>query len=70
MTISKLYNKCEKCSYKDNCDNKRMMASREHTPITINMGGYGNIETSIEAINEQIKKDFYKKLSCNFNSFL
>ncbi|MCK9471776.1 MAG: hypothetical protein M0Q88_08500 [Bacilli bacterium] len=95
MTISKLHSKCEKCSYKDNCDNKRMVAcgilelpqsssmescvrageslsmpiAREHTPITINMGEYGTIETSIEEINEQIKKDFYKKLNCNFNSF-
>ena len=92
MAISKLHSKCEKCSYKDNCDNKRMVAcgvlelpqnlgmksgarvgqsmsmpiAREHTPITINMGEYGNIETSMEEIKEQMRKDFYKAVF-NYN---
>lgn len=39
-----------------------------HTPITINMGEYGIINTSLEEIQEQLKKDFYKDLNigCNY----
>lgn len=36
-------------------------------PITINMGGYGRIDTSLEEIKEKLKKDFYKELNCPFN---
>lgn len=38
----------------------------EH-PITINMGEYGTMNTSLEEISEKIKKDFYKNLNCSFN---
>lgn len=38
----------------------------EH-PITINMGEYGTINTSLEKISEKLKKDFYKNLNCSFN---
>jgi hypothetical protein len=36
-------------------------------PITINMGEYGTIETSIEEMTEKLKKDLYKNLNCSFN---
>lgn len=93
-TLSKLHEKCNKCKYKESCDNKRMMTCEiaelpkssmmslsnhnteslsyplliPHTPITINMGAYGVIETSLEEIQEQLKKDFYKDLNigCNY----
>ncbi|AOY53856.1 hypothetical protein [Clostridium perfringens] len=35
---------------------------RKETPITINMGEFGKIETSLEEISESLKKDFYKEL--------
>lgn len=41
-----------------------------HTPITINMGNYESINTSMEEINEKIKKQFYKNafnINCGFN---
>lgn len=38
----------------------------EH-PITINMGEYGAIDTSLEEIAEKLKKDFYKNLNCSFS---
>lgn len=81
---SKLYNKCKKCSYKDNCDNKRMAAcgylslsqdmsvspsqsltmpmAREYTPITINMGEYGTIDTSLEEIKEKLEREINCKI--------
>ena len=88
-TLSKLHEKCNKCKYKESCDNKRMMTCEiaelpksnmmslsshnakslsqpllvPHTPITINMGKYGTINTSLEEIQEQLKKDFYKDLN-------
>ncbi|NOH14863.1 hypothetical protein [Clostridium cochlearium] len=40
-------------------------AARKHTPITIKMGEYGNINTSIEQIAEQINKAF--QINCAFN---
>ena len=38
----------------------------EH-PITINMGEYGTMNTSLEEIAEKLKKDLYKNLNCSFN---
>jgi hypothetical protein len=32
--------------------------ARKHTPITIHMGEYGDVDTSLEAIKEQISKSF------------
>lgn len=39
-----------------------------NTPITINMGEYGTINTSLEEIQEQLKREFYKDLNigCNY----
>lgn len=39
--------------------------TRKHTPITIKIGEYGNINTSLEQIAEQINKEF--KINCAFN---
>lgn len=39
--------------------------SRSYTPITINMGEYGDIHTSIEEINEKINKEIAKSVSIN-----
>lgn len=91
-TISKLSDKCRKCLYIDDCNNKRMVACaieeykpnmasaavsittplsqpvrRVEHPITINMGESGTINTSIEEIAENLKRDFYKYLNCSFN---
>lgn len=44
--------------------------SRTHTPITIKMGEYGNINTSLEEIQKQIEQNLYSALqipSCKFN---
>lgn len=44
--------------------------ARTRTPITIKMGEYCNINTSLEEINERIAEDFNKKifnLNCAFN---
>ncbi|APM39394.1 hypothetical protein [Clostridium kluyveri] len=44
--------------------------ARPYTPITINMGEYGNINTSMEEIKEKIKKQFYRNafsIKCSFN---
>lgn len=41
--------------------------SRIGHPITINMGEYGTINTSLEEIAEKLKKDFYKSFNCSFN---
>lgn len=38
---------------------------RKHTPVTINMGEYGNINTSMEQIAEQINKSF--QMNCILN---
>lgn len=93
-TLIKLHEKCNKCKYKDSCDNKRMIACEiaelpkpnmmsscipntesltqplliPNTPITINMGEYGTINTSLEEIQEQLKREFYKDLNigCNY----
>lgn len=91
-TISKLSDKCKKCSHVSDCNNKRMVAcameefkpnmtnatapktmslsqpmlKAEH-PITINMGDYGTINTSLEEIAEKLKRDFYKNFNCSFN---
>jgi len=40
---------------------------RIENPITINMGEYGTINTSLEEIAEKIKKNLYKNLNCSFN---
>lgn len=39
-----------------------------NTPITINMGEYGTINTSLEEIQEQIRREFHKELNigCNY----
>lgn len=93
-TLTKLHEKCNKCKYKDSCDNKRMIACEiaelpksnmmsscvpnteplaqplliPNTPITINMGKYGTINTSLEEVQEQLKREFYKNLNigCNY----
>ena len=39
----------------------------KYTPITINMGEYGTINTSLEEIQGKIKKEFYKDLNIGFN---
>jgi len=39
--------------------------SRKYTSVTINMGEYGNINTSLEQINNQINKAF--QINCAFN---
>lgn len=97
MTISKLAEKCQKCRYVKQCDEKRMAAcavaelppsntanavmpltaplsmsiARTYTPITINMGEYGTVNTSAEEIrekiNKSIKEKLYKGLYCGFN---
>lgn len=36
--------------------------ARKHTPITINMGEYGKIETSLEGLQEQFKRGLEKEL--------
>jgi len=41
--------------------------ARKHTPITINIGENGTINTSMEEIAEKIKKNLYKNLNCSFN---
>lgn len=42
----------------------------KHTPITINMGENGiPINTSLEELHEQLRKDFYRELRCGFNDF-
>lgn len=42
--------------------------SRKHTPITINMGECGGIQTSLEELHEQFKRDLEKELykGCNY----
>ena len=40
-------------------------AARKHTPITIKMGEYGNINTSMEQIAERINKTL--QINCAFN---
>lgn len=35
---------------------------KKYTPITINMGEFGKIETSLEEISKSLKKDLNKKL--------
>lgn len=88
--LSKLDSRCEKCKYKDGCNNKRMMAcalaempknnmksatipnnqpltqplSIKHTPITIKMGEYGTIHTSLEDVVENLNRELYK--GCNY----
>lgn len=90
-TLSKLHEKCEKCKYKDSCNEKRMVACEllelskpnmenaamsnaetfaqvatiKCTPRKIKMGEYGNIDTSMQQIAEQINKNF--QINCVFN---
>ena len=35
--------------------------------ITINMGEFGVINTLLEEITENLKRDFYKNLNCSLN---
>lgn len=42
------------------------MLKIEHS-ITINMGEYGTINTSLEKIAEKLKEDLYKNFNCSFN---
>lgn len=88
-SLSKLYEKCNKCKEKDSCDNKIMITCGiselpksnmmslsipnteplaqplliPNTPITINMGECGTINTSLEEIQEKLKREFYKDLN-------
>lgn len=43
--------------------------SRPYTPITIHMGEYGDMHTSMEEINEKINKEIVKSLSLNACKF-
>ncbi|WP_312907231.1 hypothetical protein [Tissierella praeacuta] len=95
-SLSKLHDKCEKCKYKNDCNEKRMVAcavmelppniganikapikenigmpiAREHTSITINMGEYGTVNTSLEELSKRLEENFYKHLRCDFNETL
>nr|DAW04384.1 MAG TPA: hypothetical protein [Caudoviricetes sp.] len=46
----------------NNCVPNGKPLIRKYTPITINMGEFGKIETSLEEISESLTKDLYKKL--------
>lgn len=79
MSFSKMAKKCNECSFKNICNNKKMVAYAgspnsmsntaqvsqpmgvKHTPITINLGGGEQIQTSLEDLEKQILKDFYEK---------
>ncbi|SMB95415.1 hypothetical protein SAMN00017405_0397 [Desulfonispora thiosulfatigenes DSM 11270] len=47
----------------------RQPFTRKHTPITIKMGEYGNINTSMEEINNKISQQINKgfQINCAFN---
>lgn len=89
-TLSKLSEKCKKCSMFEICNNKRMEAEtymaknpnnliekcsaplanqamvsvvRIRNPITIKLGDYGSINTSMEEIREKIERQFLKSMS-------
>jgi hypothetical protein len=73
MVLSKLHERCEKCNYKDECNNKRMVACgllelpKIEPQITVNC----NINISTEKTLEQLLSDIYKSLSksmCTINS--
>jgi hypothetical protein len=77
--ISKLSDKCKKCTHVDNCDNKRMVAcayfspiiNNASMPITKSLSMPSLSDTSIQAqIAEQPKRALYKnifKMNCAFN---
>ncbi len=46
-----------------------MPMAREYIPITINMGEYGIVNTSLEELKEQLERDIWKRINpnCNFN---
>ncbi|MGU9139397.1 hypothetical protein ACV3XK_06390 [Clostridium perfringens] len=46
----------------NNCVPNGKPLIRKYTPITINMGEFGKIETSLDEISESLTKDLYKKL--------
>ncbi len=46
----------------NNCVSNGQPLIRKYTPITINMGEFGKIETSLEKIFESLTKDFNKKI--------
>lgn len=78
-SLSKLHSKCNECKYKDECNEKRMVAcgvmelspkAKEYTPITIYRGENCTINTSLEEIKRQIEGDFYKNIRCGFNRTL
>lgn len=50
------------CISRDNTEYRSQPAHLKCTPITINMGEYGNINTTIEEIKKQLKKDSEKEL--------
>lgn len=89
-TLSKLSEKCKKCSMVEICNNKKMEAEtyivknsnnlmekcsaslanqamapimRMRNPITIKLGDYGTIDTSIEEIREKIERQFFKSMN-------
>lgn len=100
-SLSKLHEKCEKCSNIDNCDSKRLVAcelmelpkeilapinnivnatipnlcnmltpmAKPYTPVTIHMGEYGDIHTSMEEIKENLSKEINKsfQINCTLN---
>lgn len=75
--LSKLHNKCKKCKYKDDCNNKRMVACGVMTlspasqtvnpdmPTSINLG---NTQTGT-SLEEDINKQLEKGLSKGFCAF-
>lgn len=81
-TLSKLHEKCKKCPNVKNCTNKRKEAcaiaelpnqsmTKPYTPVTIHMGVYGDIHTSMEEIKENIAKEINKsfQINCMHNKF-
>lgn len=42
----------------------------KHTPITINLGEYGTINTSLEKMSKRLEEDIYKRIRCGFNGTL
>lgn len=84
IVLSKLSDECSKCKDKDNCNDKRMAACtamimpltntlsqpmlRQYTPIVINMGRYGSVDTSLEDIKEKINNEISNafKIDCAF----
>lgn len=79
-SISELSDECQKCHYKDICDNKRMMACalaevEKHEAIPNRAVGVINpfsttvIPTTFNITNENIKEQLEKQLRINTCSF-